>query len=78
MSIFLDEMSLHENVQFDGHQFVGGTDLGGHEIGDENARTAKEALCFMIVALNSSWRLPLGYFFVAGLSAKGEIYYTVK
>ena len=65
-------MSLHEAVQFDGNQFVGGTDLGGHEIGDGTARTAKEALVFMVVALNSSWRLPLGYCFVAGLNAKGR------
>ena len=72
VSMCLDEMSLHEGVQFDGNQFVGGTDLGGHEIGDGTATTAKEALVFMVVALNSSWRLPLGYFFVAGLNAKGK------
>ena len=51
------------------------TDLGGHEIGDATARSAKaEVLVFMAVAINSSWRIPLGYFFVAGLSAKGKHY----
>ena len=26
----------------------------------------------MVVSVNDSWRLPFGYFFVAGLSAKGK------
>ena len=38
----------------------------------EEPSLATEALCFMVVGVNQSWRLPFGYFFVAGLSGKGN------
>ena len=48
-------------------------DLGGFKPDNEEAKTAKDALAFMTVGVNSSWKIPIGYFLVSGLSAKGRI-----
>jgi hypothetical protein len=45
-------------------------DLGSEAAYDENANEATNALVFMAVALNSSWKLPLAYFLVNSLSGK--------
>jgi hypothetical protein len=37
---------------------------------DDNALEATNALVFMAVALNSSWKLPVGYFLVTSISGK--------
>ena len=47
-------------------------DFGGLELGHMETTTAKDALCFMVNCVNSSWKIPLGFFFVAGLNAKGK------
>jgi len=42
----------------------------GNNINDENISSAKEALVFIIVAINESWKVPLRYFFVHALNAE--------
>jgi hypothetical protein len=44
--------------------------LGNEASWDDNATEATNALVFMAVALNSSWKLPLAYFLVTSLSGK--------
>ena len=46
--------------------------MGGLETITKEATIAKDALTFMVVGVNSSWKIPLGFFFVAGLNAKGK------
>ena len=46
--------------------------MGGLETTTKEATIAKDALTFMVVGVNSSWKIPLGFFFVAGLNAKGK------
>ena len=51
------------------------TDFGPDVLGlsDKEVKVARDALVFMVNGLNSGWRLPLGYFFNAGLSSKGRV-----
>ena len=51
-------------------------DFGNLKVGKE-VTLAKDALYFMVVSVNDSWRLPFGYFFVAGLNAKGKSVYNL-
>jgi hypothetical protein len=37
---------------------------------DDSAPIAKDALVFMVVGVNETWKVPVGYFFVDGLSGK--------
>ena len=37
---------------------------------------ATDALCFMVVAINAGWKLPIGYFLIGSLNAKGESFIT--
>jgi hypothetical protein len=56
---------------FDNHRFHGGIDLGTTHTLDQdndNISTAKNALVFMAVSLNGSWKVPLGYFLIRSLS----------
>ena len=75
-SLMIDEMAIREHVQWDGKRYVGFVDLGTHHEYDDISPTAKNALVFMAVCVNGSWKAPLGYFFVAGLT--GEVANLVK
>jgi hypothetical protein len=65
----LDEMSIKKHVSWDGKKYQGYVDLG-NGADDDSLPIAKDALVFMVVSLNSSWKVPCGYFFVDGLSGK--------
>lgn len=41
----------------------------GTKLDDDSLPVAKEALVFMVVALNSSWKMQVGYFLIDGLAA---------
>jgi hypothetical protein len=63
-------MSIREQLIFDNHRFHGGIDLGTTHTLDQdndNISTAKNALVFMAVSLNGSWKVPLGYFLIRSL-----------
>jgi len=66
-SLMLDEMAIRKHVQWDGSKFSGYVDIG-NKLEDDSNPIATEALVFMVVAVNSNWKLPVGYFLVAGLS----------
>lgn len=38
--------------------------------GGDNVRAAKQVLVFMITAINDSWKIPVGYFFIESLLAE--------
>ena len=66
-SLMLDEMAIRKHVEWDGKRFRGFVDLGTG-IDDDSVPEATDALVFMAVAVNSSWKVPCGYFLVNGLS----------
>jgi DNA transposase THAP9 len=68
-SLMLDEMAIRKQIEFDGSKFVGFVDVGT-EIEDDSSPVASEALVLMAVSLNDSWKIPLGYFFITGLTGE--------
>jgi len=68
-NIVLDEMSIREQTDWDGTKMHGFVDMGTNiETEDDNAVHAKNAFVFMAVGINGHWKMPIGYFLVAGLN----------
>ena len=68
-SLMLDEMAIKKHISWDGKKYHGYVDLGNGVV-DDTLPAAKDALVFMVVSLNESWKVPCGYFFIDGLSGK--------
>lgn len=63
-------MSIREAIHFNGQRLQGYINYG-HNIQDSDAMLkATEALVFLVVALNSHWKIPVGYFLIHGLTAE--------
>ncbi len=60
-------MAIKNNISWDGKKYHGYVDLGNGVV-DDTLPAAKDALVFMVVSLNESWKVPCGYFFMDGLS----------
>ena len=67
--LMLDEMAIKKHIQWDGKKFHGYVDIGT-ECDDDTNPVATEALVFMVVPLNSNWKLPVGYFLIKGMSGR--------
>ena len=63
----LDEMAIKKQITWDGAQVRGYVDLG-NDVDNDDRPLAKEVLVFMVVCVNSSWKVPCAYFFLEGLS----------
>lgn len=68
IALMFDEMSIREHVEFDGRNHYGYVDVGNAIHGD-HVDKAKEVLVVMAVAINSFWKIPVGYFFGRGFTA---------
>ena len=66
-SLMLDEMALMKHVCWNGRKCQGYVDIGNGE-DDDSLPVAKEASVLMVVCINTSWKVPRGYFFIDGLS----------
>lgn len=67
MLLSLDEMSIRQHLQWDGKRTVGYVNVG-HNLDTDSMPLAKDALVFMVTALNSSWKIPVGYFLTNGVN----------
>ncbi len=67
VSLMLDEMSLMSRLEYDGNQFRGQVDLGCSIQANDSDVMATQALVFLVVAINESWKLPISFFFIHGL-----------
>ena len=56
VSLMLDEISIMKHISFDGKRYVGGVDLGDERDGFQEDEMAGDALVFVVVALNTSWK----------------------
>jgi len=63
----MDEMAIRQQVEWDGKKLRGYVDYGT-EIDDDGVPVAREALTFLVVGINHSFKLPVGYFLIDGLS----------
>lgn len=78
VNLVIDEMAIKQEVIYNKYsgQYYGGIDLGnfGHAEGNKSCQNdnpimATNALVFMAVSLNESWKVPIGYFLIKGLSS---------
>lgn len=67
VNVVLDEIHIRQLVEWNGKSYEGYTD---HGTSMESSELATSALVFMAVALNSNWKIPLGYFLIKSLGAQ--------
>jgi len=70
-SLTIDKMSICKHVEWDGKQFRGYIDIGTG-VQDDTVPPATEALVFMVVVVNSNWKLPVAYFLLDGMNGKDK------
>jgi len=68
-SFMMDEIAIRKQLDFDSSadKFVGYVDMGVDVDDKAGLPVANEALMFMVVSLTDSWKIPVGYFLIAGL-----------
>lgn len=67
--LIMDEMSIREDIHFNGHRLQGYINFGQDKVDSDSLPLAREALVFLLVALNSNWKIPVGYFLMNGTTA---------
>ncbi|GFO31127.1 THAP domain containing 9 [Plakobranchus ocellatus] len=60
-SLMLDEMAIMKKIEFDGKKTFGFVDIGS-AVTNDGAPAATQALVFMVVCVNGSWKFPIGFF----------------
>ena len=68
-SLVMDEMALKHGVDWDGTKYNGFVNMGGQMQAD-NLPLATNVFVFMLVGVNCSWKIPVGYFFIKSLSTE--------
>lgn len=61
----------------DGEPFRGYVDIGAETNDDDSKALVKDALVFMAVGVNGSWKIPIAYFFIYGLNGKERATLTI-
>ena len=69
-ALMLDEMAIRRHVAWDGEKYRGFVDLGCGVDDDDSSPVAKDALVIMAVCINKLWKVPLGCFFIDGLTGQ--------
>ena len=68
VSLSLDEMSIRKGYSWDGKKSIGQVDLGDGIL-DAEGPLAREALVFLVTSIDLSFKVPIAFYFVAGLKA---------
>ncbi|KAL4136335.1 hypothetical protein QTP88_007883 [Uroleucon formosanum] len=70
--LVMDEMSIKQHVHWTGTRHQGYIDfgLGGKTKEMDNLPYAKDAFVIMVVDINTSWRVPIAYYLINGISAE--------
>lgn len=70
VSLIIDEMGIKKGTQRgrDG-KVRGHVNFGAEFETDDNLREAKNALVFMVVAIDDNWKLPIAYFLIDGIDS---------
>lgn len=67
--LVIDEIAIRRRIEWDGNKMYGYADIGNGLDGDSVIQ-AKEAFCFLVTAINASFKVPVGYFLVDGVSGR--------
>lgn len=70
--VMFDEMSIRKQVEFDEHanRSTGQVNFGSNIDNTEEVVYAKDALVYMVTGVNISFKIPVAYFLIAGISAE--------
>ena len=68
-ALCFDEMSIRKCIELDGHNYIGFVNHGNN-INSTELPVAKQALVFMLTCVNGSWKIPVGYVLIDGISAE--------
>lgn len=68
-ALMMDEVAIRKHVEYAAGKFHGYVDLGCGIV-DDSLPPAKDALVLMIVAIDDSWKIPVGYFLIDGLTGE--------
>lgn len=60
--LILDEMCIREDVHFNGSRLQGFINFGQGCEGSDGLPMANKALVFLVIALNSNWKIQLDIF----------------
>lgn len=66
-AVMLDEMAIRKHVEYSNGKYHGYVDVGTG-VYDDATPMAKDALVLMAVCVNGSWKIPLGYFLIDGMT----------
>lgn len=70
VNVIIDEMAIRKHVEWNGQRYSGYVDIGTNVPCSDMSSVAREAFVIMAVAINSNWKVPLGYFLIDGLSGE--------
>ncbi|KAK1907005.1 DNA transposase THAP9 [Dissostichus eleginoides] len=65
----MDEVAIRKHVEYAAGKFHGYVDLGCGVV-DDSLPPAKDALVLMVVAIDDSWKIPVAYFLIDGLTGE--------
>ncbi|KAF0711424.1 THAP-type domain-containing protein, partial [Aphis craccivora] len=70
--LVMDEMSIKQHVHWTGSRHQGYIDfgLGGKTEEMDNLTYAKDAFVILVVGMNTSWKVPISYYLINGISAE--------
>ncbi|KAL4103426.1 hypothetical protein QTP88_018803 [Uroleucon formosanum] len=70
--LVMDEMTIKQHVHWTGTRHQGYIDfgLGGKTEEMDNLPYAKDAFVIMVVDINTSWKVPIAYYLINGISAE--------
>lgn len=70
--VMFDEMAIRKQVEFDehGNRSTGQVNFGTNVDSAGNELYAKEALVYMVTGVNMSFKIPVAYFLISGLTAE--------
>lgn len=69
-NLVFDEMAIRKQRLFRNQKKLGAVNFGAGPQGDVDDHVALQALVFMLVSLTENWKLPVGYFLIAGITAE--------
>ena len=70
VSFMIDEILIKKSIQRQSNEVVRGyADVGTKIECSDTIPMAKDALVMMVVALDGSWKLPIGYFLINGIDS---------
>jgi len=71
-SLLMDEISIRKHVEWDGYTYHGYNNFGS-EIQNETMEEATECFVLMVVGINASWKIPVGYFLCNHLNSSQKV-----